>query len=380
MQGLAFLTIMLWILALAALGYQIQALRQLRLYFAHNQDVSAGVAGAAPVTLLKPLYGPEPQLAANLASFLRQNYAGPVQLLCGVGDADDGAIAAVKELQSRFPDAHITLTTGPRADGANGKMGNLTAMMPHAAHDILVLSDSDMVVPSDYLDCVIASLNQPDIGAVSCLYIGRGDAGFWSEIGAAAISTLMMPSMIMGLSTGMAQPCMGSTIALRRETLDKIGGFSRFADVLADDHAIGAAVHQLGLSIAIPTILLVHGGDEASFGALWRHHLRWAVTLRGIAGWAHVGSVVIHGLTLAVLTCVVSPTPGLLLLGLMLALRYAMLRMVTRIARRPIAPFSQVILADFIEFAVFLASLVTRKIDWRGHGLTIGDSGRIRVR
>jgi ceramide glucosyltransferase len=118
-------------------------------------------------------------------------------------------------------------------------VGNLVAMMPLAAHDVLVLSDSDMVVERDYLSIVTGALEQPGVGLVSCLYTGRGDAGVWSRIGAAMISFQQTPNMVFAVTHGLAQPCMGSTIALRRDTLTAIGGFERFADVLADDHAMG---------------------------------------------------------------------------------------------------------------------------------------------
>jgi hypothetical protein len=120
------------------------------------------------------------------------------------------------------------------------------------------------------------------VGLVSCLYTGRGDAGVWSRIGAAMISFQQTPNMVFAVTHGLAQPCMGSTIALRRDTLTAIGGFERFADVLADDHAMGAAVQALGLSIAIPPMLVDHAGDERSLGQLWRHFLRWAVTIRDL--------------------------------------------------------------------------------------------------
>ncbi len=378
MHWFAFLTIMLWILALVALGYQIQALLALIRFFHTPQKVEIGTSA---VTILKPLYGQEPRLTANLASFLDQEYAGPVQMLCGVGNAQDSAISAPKALQNAYPNAHITLTTGPSAAGANGKIGNLISMMPSAAHDILILSDSDMVAPPDYLNTIISVLNQPDVGAVSCLYIGRGDAGLWSEIGAAAISTWGMPSIIMSLATGIAHPCMGSTIALRRETLDKMGGFARFSDLLADDNAIGTAVRELGLTVEIPPYLIIHAGNEASFSALWQHYLRWAVTVRDIAGfWTHFGSLVTHALPLALLTAIITPTAGIGLIALILALRFAMLRRVSKIAGHKVARFSHVICADFLAFTTFCASFFVRKIDWRGAALTVTDSGQISAR
>jgi ceramide glucosyltransferase len=123
-----------------------------------------------------------------------------------------------------------------------------------------------MVVERDYLSIVTGALEQPGVGLVSCLYTGRGDAA-WSRIGAAMISFQQTPNMVFAVTHGLAQPCMGSTIALRRDTLTAIGGFERFADVLADDHAMGAAVQALGLSIAVP-MLLDHAGDEPAWSAL----------------------------------------------------------------------------------------------------------------
>ncbi len=364
-------------LAVIAIAYQLIALIAVRRYFARP----APRGSAAPaVTMLKPLYGAEPRLAENLASFLRQDYAGPLQMLCGVGHPDDPAVAAVAQLRAAHPDASIDLATGPRAPGANAKIGNIAAMMPAARHDILVLSDSDMAVDSDYLAKLIAALDQPGVGAVTCLYAGRGDAGVWSRISAAAMSCTGLPNMVMALATSIAQPCLGSTIAIRRETLDAIGGFERFADVLADDYAIGEAVAALGLKVAVPPMLLTHACAHKSLGEVWRQHLRWSATIRGVAPLRHAGSGVTHALAFALLTVPFLPLAGLLLTAMALAIRLLMARTVERIAgvRRG---FSYLLpLADLIEFAAFIASFAARAIDWRGSQLTISEKGRIAAR
>jgi len=333
--------------------------------------------GGEAVTLLKPLHGAEPRLAENLGTFLVQEHDGPVQMLCGVNAPDDAALAVARGL-AETTQTEVTLWPGPRLGGGNGKIGNLAAMMPLARHPVLVLSDSDMAVGPDYLPRVLGTLEQPGVGVVSCLYVGRGDAGIWSELGAAAISYAMMPNMVLALQFGLSQPCMGSTIALRRETLDAIGGFERFVDVLADDYAIGAAVNELGLAVAVPAMLVTHACDETTFGALWRHHLRWMVTLRGIVGVAHWGTVVTHALPLALLTLAFLPGPGLILCVLALASRAMVKRRVERAAGGRSATFLQLVLADCIMFVVFVASLMARTIDWRGHRLTMAADGRIR--
>jgi ceramide glucosyltransferase len=361
-------------LAILATAYQGLALLLVRRFFADHGEAPPGAAG---VSLLKPLHGAEPRLAANLATFLTVAHDGPLQMVCGVNDPHDGAVRAVEALRAAHPAADIALSNGPRGRSANGKIGNLVAMAPLATHQILVLSDSDMAVDRDYLAIVLAALAKPGVGAVTCLYAGRGDAGFWSQLGAAAISYSGMPNMVVGLATGLAQPCMGSTIAMERATLNAIGGFARFADTLADDHAIGAAVAQLGLRVAVPPLLLVHAGAERSFGELWRHHLRWAVTIRGVAGAGHWGSFVTHAVPLALLALPFHPLAGGPVLLAALTSRIALARLVDRLHGRQTAPAWMIPLADCLGFVIFCTSLAARKVDWRGARLTMAADGRI---
>ncbi len=366
-----------WTLAAIAgigIAYQLVSLFALWRFFA---KAPARSRSTEPVTLLKPLHGAEPRLADNLATFLAQEYSGPVQMVCGVRDGADGAVAAVDALRRNHPRADIVLAGDHPRIGANAKIGNLAHMMGQARHDVLVQSDSDMAVGRDYLAIVMGALEQPGVGAVSCLYVGHADAGLWSLLDAAIVSYSGTPKVVMSLFTGAAVPCMGSTIAMRRETLDAIGGFERFADVLADDYAIGEAVRATGQSIAMPALLLVHACPHGSLGELWRQHLRWAVTIRGVQPFLHVASGVVYAIPLSLLTMIVLPLPGLALLAMALAARLAVARRMDTLARRKSAPFWLVPVADCIDFAVYAASLVARTIHWRGSRLTMTQDGRI---
>jgi ceramide glucosyltransferase len=333
--------------------------------------------GLPGVTLLKPLHGAEPRLAENLATFLEQDQAAPVQMVCGIASPDDTAARAVAELKARLPAAEIVLVTDPTRHGANAKVGNLVNMMRAARHDVIVLSDSDMSVGPGYLATVLAALAEPGVGAVTCFYRGRGDAGFWSRVSAGIISHVALPDMVLGYVTGLARPCMGSTIALRRETLEAIGGFERFADVLADDHAIGAAVAERGLEVVIPPLILTHSCTETSFAALWRQKLRWAATIRSLQPWGYAGSVITRPLPLALLAALFAPYAGLSLALLALFVRAAVARRVNRIAGAPSSPLWLLPAIDTVEFLVFAASFFTRKIDWRGSRLKMARAGRV---
>ena len=330
-----------------------------------------------PVTILKPLYGTEPRLAENLATFLTQDHRGPVQLLCGVGRADDPAIRAVEALRRAHPQAVIDLVIASARHGSNAKVGNLVNMMPSARHDVLVLSDSDMAVPPDYLSRVLAALDAPGVGAVTCLYRGRGDAGFWSRIAATGPSWQFLAGLSVGIAGGLAQPCMGSTIALRRKTLAAIGGFEAFADILADDHAIGQAVAVLGQRVAVPPLLLTHAHDDQTFGAVWRHELRWAATVRSVAPAGYAGSIVTYPLPLALLGTVFHPIAGLGIALAALATRLAFAGRVDARASEKTAPLWLLPARDVLSLTVFLASFFVASVDWRGTSLRMAPHGTI---
>lgn len=364
------------VLALAMVGTLYWAVATWVLARFLRQEKPAAARFAA-VTLLKPLYGAEPLLEANLASFLRQTHQGPLQMVCGLQRPDDPAAETVRELQERYPAARIDLVIDGTRHGANAKVSNLINMMARAEHDLIVLSDSDMAVEPNYLAQVLAALEQPDIGAVTCLYHGRGDAGFWSRLAAAGPSYQFLVGLVFGKVMGFAEPCMGSTIALRRSTLEAIGGFAAFADVLADDHAIGAAVRAQGLGVAIPPLLLAHSSAETHLGQVWRQELRWAATIRALAPAGYAGSLIGFPLALAMVGSLVHPLPGLYLLAAAFTARLYTKRVVDRHAEASTSPWWWLPLRDTLSLAVFVASYFVRVVDWRGTRLRIEGNGHV---
>ncbi len=364
---------LLLLLACAAIGYTVHAALAVRRF---ARAPLPPPAPPEPVTLLKPLHGLEPRLGENLASFLAQDWPAPIQMVAGANRADDPALAAARGLAG---DVAIRADAPPL--GANGKIANLANLTPAAAHELLVLSDSDMAVPRDYVARVAAALAQPGVGAVTCLYRGRGDAGAWSRFAAAAISYQFAPSVLMSYALGIEQACMGSTIALRRATLERIGGFERFADTLADDHAIGMAVRDLGLKVVpVARLVLAHGCAERNMAAVWRHELRWAATVRGANLAAHLGSLFTHPLALAVLAVPLMPRAGLAAVVAALLARWWLARAVDCWVGEATAPWWWLPPRDCFAFAVFIASLFARSVEWRGAKLTIVGDGHVAAK
>jgi ceramide glucosyltransferase len=331
------------------------------------------------VTILKPLHGSEPQLFANLSTFLRQDYSGIIQLICGVQSATDTAIPVVETLRAAYPKGDIVLVVSLASHGTNAKVSNLINMLPEARNPILILSDSDMAVAPDYLARITDALAATDVGAVTCLYRGRGDAGGWSRLAAMGISQHFLPSVLLGTALGLATPCMGSTIALRRTTLDSVGGLGRFADLLADDYAIGEAVRASGKSVALSDMLLTHACTETSLKALVRQELRWNRTIAQLDRKGFAGSLVLHPLPIGLIgaaICGFSPI-ALIVVGAALIARTLIALLVDRTAGNRSAPLLWIPARDLLSFALFIWTFFGRAVDWRGTAFTVDPTGRL---
>ena len=334
------------------------------------QDVPA-------LTLLKPLHRDEGALLANLESFVRQDYPGPVQLVFGVQDPADPGLQAVEALRRAHPRADIAVVVDPRTYGANRKVSNLINMLAQARHPLLVLSDADIAVPPGYLSRVAAALAEPGVGAVTCYYRGDARAGTVSRIAAMGVSYGFLPNVILGVALGLARPCMGSTIALRREVLASIGGFEALNDVLMDDYDIGQAVRALGKRVVLPPFLVDHGCSETSLREVIAHEMRWAVTVRMIDSLGHLGSGVTHALAWALIGAALlgGTRAGWAAIVLALVSRLWLKLRIDRAAGASSGPALVLPLRDIMSFAIFFGSLFARAVYWRGERFRVS-SGR----
>src|SRR5271166_5825006 len=300
-------------LAIAACLYTLLSIFVIRRYAPAGSRPPA--VDAPGITVLKPLYGAEPGLYEHLTSFCRQDYSGPVQIVFGVQDPDDPAAIVARKIVNALRAGRIEgapagmtaeLVIDPARHGANGKVSNLINMSPRIEHDMVALADSDILVAPDYLAKLASDLARPGVGLVTCLYRGAPKAGVWSSLGAMWVDYGFLPNVVTGVTLKMANPCIGATIALRRETLDAIGGFSAIKDQLADDYALGEAVRKLDLKVVLADFAVRHAHGETSFAQLWRREMRWARTIRSLDLLGYSGMVVTYPLAWSLLAMLVS--------------------------------------------------------------------------
>jgi ceramide glucosyltransferase len=342
--------------------------------FAAVREPSA--AALPPVTLLKPLHFDSVGLEDDLDTFLMQDYPAPIQIVFGVQDPSDPAIAVVQHLKTRHPGIDIELVIDPRRYGSNAKVCNLINMMEKAKHGVLVLSDSDIAVPRDYLRRVAGALVQPGIGAVTCPYTGRAGGSAWSTLAAMGTSYEFLPNVIFGTWWGIADACLGSTIALTRKTLDTIGGFEAFANFLADDYEIGRAIRHRGLRVRVLPLAVAHRATEETFTDLFHHELRWSRTVRILRPGSHAGTIVTFPFPTALAAlALLGGIPGIAAVIAALGARFILKARMEKTYGAASGPFWLLPIRDLLSMAVFLASFLGQKVAWRGSRYEVETSG-----
>ena len=366
-----------WVIAALSLAGALYALLAASIVgrFAAAPVPSAGAL--PPVTLLKPLHFDSTGLEEDLDSFLAQDYPAPIQIVFGVQSAADPAIAVVNHLKARHPDIDIELVIDPRRYGSNAKVCNLINMMERAKHGVLVLSDSDISVPRDYLRRVVGALQQPGVGAVTCPYTGRGGASAWSTLAAMGTSYDFLPNMVFGSWWGVADACLGSTIALNRATLERIGGFEAFSNYLADDYEIGRAIRHRGQRVSVLPLAVTHRCTEETFIDLFHHELRWSRTVRILRPGSHLGTIVTFPFPLALAALALLGT-GTGALAVALAALFARFTLKARMEKAfgaASGPYWLLPIRDTLSLAVFIASFFGQKVAWRGTRLKVEPSG-----
>jgi ceramide glucosyltransferase len=217
---------------------------------------------------------------------------------------------------------------------------------------------------------------------VTCLYKGvPSDGDLWSRLSALNINFGFMPGAIVGEAINVGDGVFGATIALRREVLERIGGFARVRNELADDYRMGSAVRELGLRIVLSPYIVENRVTEMSLASLWRHELRWARTSRLMAPGGFAGSIVTHTTMFTALAAAAFGS-GVAIWGFVLAtlaLRWLSAAAIARWLDLPRTGLWLLPLRDALSFAVFIGSFCGRSVQWRNQLFRVAPSGRMSV-
>jgi ceramide glucosyltransferase len=371
----ALIALFMSLLACAGIGQAVFGLIAVRRFMRRvsagsGAAVATAMAEGPPITVLKPLHGDEPMLEAALASVLCQDYHR-FQVVFGVQDPADPALAVVARLQARFPGADIAVVVDSAQHGINRKIGNLINMLPAARHDVLVIADSDVHVSPDYLARIADELARPGIGLATTVYAGlAANTSLPAILGATMITYGFLPGALMARILG-RQDCLGATMALRRETLDAIGGLPALVDHIADDHVLGKLVQHLGLGVGVAATFTTTTVPETAMPDLFQHELRWSRTILALVPREYVLSFIQYPLFwagLAIGFSCGSDWAVALFVAAWVA-RAACARGIDRVipagAAGP-APIWLLPLRDIMSMVIALVSYAGDRVEWRG--------------
>ena len=320
-----------------------------------------------PVTILVPLCGDEPGLADRLLALCEQDYAGPIQVVCGARSGSDPALNAVKIVAASQPRHTIEWHVEELLHGRNLKVSNLINMTQHARHNTFLLVDSDIEVKPDFVSSMVGTLQQPGVGAVTCLSHAVAAGGLWARLATLRINADFLPKVIFALTFRLEQPCFGYSIALTRETLHRIGGLHAFADKLWEDYAIGEAIRELGDTVAVPSFALGHVFAERSVRDFFANELRAARTIKGINPHGYAGSVITHPFALALIAAGLGGgTPALVVALTALACRIALFRGIERRFGCEPTPYLLLPVRELCDFIIYVVSYCGSTVTWRG--------------
>jgi len=342
-----------------------------------------------PVSILKPLKGIDPDIYESFRSHCLQDYPA-YEIIFGVNDPDDPAVASVRQLQREFPERRIHLVVCPNQLGANVKVSNLEQMVPTARYEHLLVNDSDIRVEPDYLRRVMAPLasespGSAHVGMVTCLYRGIAAPTLGSRMESLGISTDFCAGVLAARQLeGGLRFALGSTLAFRRSDLERIGGFQAIVDYLADDYELGCRIADLGLQVVLSDVVVETHLPAYNLRGFLAHQLRWNRGVRDSRLAGYVGLVTTFGILWSLLNLIAAhaaPWSWAVLGGVGL-LRLAVALVVGKSVLHDSHVVKQLWLIpsrDLAAVALWLASFVGHTVTWRGDRFQLKHGRLIRI-
>jgi ceramide glucosyltransferase len=341
------------------------------------------------LSVLKPLHGSEPDLAANLATFFEQDYpAANFEILFCARNEDDAGLAIARQVASRHPAIQTRFLSTGELRYINAKVHSLEVMIAAAAHSILVVSDSDVRVTSDYLRAIAAPFADANVGAMTCLYSGvAAEGGLWARLEAVGMSVEMTAGVLVAnLLEGM-QFVLGPTMAVRRECVERMGGVGILGDYCSDDYLLGNYVFRQGKRVMLSHHTIDHMVINASFADSLKHQVRWMKSTRFSRPKGHFGTALTFSMPFGLLAlgaglAIGRPILAASLFAWSILTRWAIAWAAGRkVVHDPswLGLFVLYPIRDLMGFGFWAASYLSSKIVWRGKLYTLLPGGKMRA-
>ncbi len=332
-------------------------------------------AAAPGITLVRPLRGVESHSRATLAASLSLDYPAHEVLFC-VADGDDPVIPLVEAALRAHPGVDARLLIGADRVGANPKLNNMAKGWRGAKYDWICFADSNLLVPPDYLQRLLAAW-KPGTGAVSAPPVGTRPEGFWAELECAFLNTFeaRWQYAIDTLGVGF---CQGKTLFLRRELLGA-RGLAALATQPAEDAALTRVVRARGLKARLVSPPFPQPLGTRDARGVWSRQVRWARLRRATFPWLYAPEIVVGfvpaalALGVAADGCGVSPAASV---AAVFVAWYGGEALLAAAAGWPLSARAMVasVLRDVLMPALWCAAWLSNDFTWHGVQLNARES------
>lgn len=368
-----------WPLVALAAGSWVYCLLTLWAVLDWRRQRAGGTDAAEPVSVLKPLHGLDDGLEENLRSFFEQDYP-QFELLFAARREDDAGLALARKLSRQYPHVPARFFVTGEPPYANAKVWSLEIMTREAAHDLLVMSDSDIRVTPDLLRTLAREFADPRLGVATCPYRAVPGASFWSLLEALGMNTEFWGGCFVArLVERGVHFAVGPTIAARRRVIEDAGGWPRLSQYLAEDFVLGQRASERGHGVILSSYVIEHRIGAQPLRANFAHRLRWNRSTRRSRPWGYLGQVFTNPLPLGLLAAAAAPAHAGWLLGAAVLLRALAAWSVSQLALRdPLCRryWHLVPLQDLLSFAFWVAGFFGNTIEWRGRCYRLLADGR----
>jgi ceramide glucosyltransferase len=330
-----------------------------------------------PVSILKPLAAVDEGLEQNLRSFFEQQYPS-FEILFAVRNGADPAVKVVERLQAEYPSVPSRLLVTGEPPYPNAKVYSLDRMLAEATHDLLVMSDSDIRVTPQMAAVIAAEFADEKLGLATCPYRAVPGRSFWSTLEAIGLNTEFIGGVLVARMLDGMKFALGPTIAARRGTLQRIGGFDAVKDFLAEDFVMGKLAAENGDRVILSSYVIEHRIGAQTLVQNLTHRLRWNRSTRRSRPWGYVGQLFTNPLPLALLLWIAFPPWWPVVVVTLLFRAAAAWATAGLVLHDPLVRrlWWLVPLQDVLSFAMWSAGFFGNTIWWRGHRYAVLPDGR----
>lgn len=204
---------------------------------------SALLAELPPVTIVRPVRGIEAFSRETAVSGLELDYPRYGTIFC-VADGDDPIVPLIEELIAQYGADKVRLIVGDVSVSANPKLNNCVRGWEEATTEWVILADSNVLMPKDYIQRMMAAW-RPDTGLVCSTPAGSRPQNFGAEVECAFLNAFQARWQYVGeaLGLGFAQ---GKSMLWNKPFLDARGGIGALGAEIAEDAAATKLVRSAG--------------------------------------------------------------------------------------------------------------------------------------